>query len=144
MPKKDHLTLYAGYAVCGNADCLCAGTCLHQIAYKELVKTEKILRLINPTLCVKDDSCPHYRNSTPVTYARGFTGFQKQMYPGQYDSFRLACMETFGRNGYFMRRRGELSLPPAEQEIVRQALRKAGVTDDIPFDSYEVRQNWVD
>ena len=144
MPKKDHLTLSTGYAVCEHGDCQCAATCLHQIAYKELVKTERILRLLNPTMCVKDESCPHYRNSEPVTYARGFTNFQKKMFPEQYDKFRYACIAKFSRNGYFMRRRGELALPPKEQEFVLEALRKAGVTAEMNFDSYEQQQNWVD
>lgn len=144
MPKKDHLTLSTGYAVCEHSDCQCAATCLHHLAYTELLKSESILRLLNPTMCVKDESCPHYRNSEPVTYARGFTNFQEKMFPEQYDKFRHACMAKFCRNGYFMRRRGELALPPKEQEFVLEALRQAGVTAEMTFDSYEQQQNWVD
>lgn len=144
MPKKDHLTLSAEYSVCELSDCRCAATCLHQIAYTALVKTEKILRLLNPTMCVKDASCPYYRNSEPVTYARGFTNFQKKMFPGQYDKFRRACIAKFSRTGFFMRRRGELAIPPKEQAFILEALRKAGVTAEMTYDSYEQQQNWVD
>ncbi len=144
MPKKEYTALYAKYAVCVHADCQCADTCLRHIGYNELLKTEKILRIINPTKCTKNDKCHHYRNSSPVTYARGFTGFQEKMYPAQYETFRFACIGMFGRNGYFMRRRGAFALPPLEQEMVLQALRDAGVTEDLPFDSYEERLNWVD
>lgn len=144
MPKKDHLTLAVNYPVCELADCPCASRCLHQIAYAELMKTCATLILLNPTRCVKDSTCPHFRNAEPVTYARGFASMQKKMFPEQYATFRHYCMARFGRNGYFMRRRGELALPPKEQETVRQALLKAGVTDNLPFDSYEQQPNWVD
>lgn len=144
MPKKTYTSLPSHYTVCEHGDCPMAATCLHQIAYAELVKTEKILRLLNPTMCVKDESCPHYRNSGPMTYARGFTNFQKKMFPEQYDKFRYAFIAKFSRNSCFMRRRGELALPPKEQKFVLEALRKAGVTAEMTFDSYEQQQNWVD
>lgn len=77
-------------------------------------------------------------------YARGFTGFQKRMFPGQYRTFMQTLIGTFGRNAYFERRRGETPLPPAEQETIIAALRKAGVTEDLTFDHYEEQINYCD
>lgn len=66
------------------------------------------------------------------------------MYPGQYQTFMSLLMREFSRNPYFERRRGETALSPKEQHIVLQALRKAGVTEDLKFDAYEENINWYD
>lgn len=50
----------------------------------------------------------------------------------------------FGRNPYFERRRGERKLPPREQEIIRKALKQAGVTENLDFDLKENELNWYD
>ena len=51
---------------------------------------------------------------------------------------------VFGRSDYYERRSGRLSLSPKEQETVLAALRKAGITEDLPFDRYEVQINYCD
>ena len=69
---------------------------------------------------------------------------QKQMFPGQYDTFKSILIRKFSRNPYFERRRGETALSPNEQDIVLRALRRAGVTTKLDFDSYEDNINWYD
>ena len=77
MPKKLHKEIPIDYAVCQQQDCPRAGKCLHQIAYQPLIEQPAtVLRLLNPTLCTRDEACPYFRDSAPVTYARGFTGIQ--------------------------------------------------------------------
>lgn len=142
MPKKVYITLPDGYPVCLHKDCPMAQSCLYWLAYQELSAKEEYLRLINPTRCTTSDGCPYYRDNKPVRYARGFTGFQRQMYPQQYDTFKGILIRTFGRSPYFARRAA--TLPPKEQEIVLQALRQAGVTEQMDFDSYEDRVCWYD
>lgn len=144
MPKKFHKEAPNGYPVCLHDDCPRAATCLHQLAYQPLQERIPILHLLNPRQCTKDGQCPHYRDSAPVRYARGFTGMQKRMYPGQYDIFMATLVIQFGRNPYFERRKGERPLSPHEQKIVRRALRKAGVTEDLDFDSYEESIPWTE
>lgn len=144
MPKKLYKDAPRSYPVCLHADCPCAEKCLHQLAYQPLQEQIPILQLLNPRQCTKDSRCPHYRDSAPVRYARGFTGMQKRMYPGQYDIFMSTLVSQFGRNPYFERRKGERPLSPHEQEIVRRALRKAGVTAELDFDSYEESIPWTD
>ena len=53
----------------------------------------------------------------------------------------LICL--FGRNQYFKRRRGEIVLPPEEQEVIQMALEKAGVTQPMEFDEYITAINWI-
>jgi len=144
MPKKDYQELPSHYPVCVHSDCPLAASCLHQLAYKELCKTMERMWLINPSRCTKAEDCKYYRNSEPVRYARGFSSFQDKMYPKQYAAFKQQLIARFNRNDFYRRRRGELALPPAEQAFVLDALRKAGVTEEMPFDSYEDRRNWYD
>lgn len=65
--------------------------------YQTLVEQENYLNLINPNRCGKDDACRYYRDNTPVVYARGFTNFQKCMFPDQYQTFKSILTEKFGR-----------------------------------------------
>lgn len=145
MPKKLYKEIPTDYTVCQHQDCPRAGKCLHQIAYLPLIERPiTVLRLLNPSLCTRDEACPYFRDSAPVTYARGFTGMQSRMFPTQYRLFMSILVSHFGRNPYFERRRGESSLSPEEQRIVRNALRRAGVTEDLRFDAYEESVNWYD
>ena len=144
-------TIPSGYPVCEHEDCPQAATCLHQTAYQELQKQEEYLHLINPNRCTTDGTCKYYRDNTPVTYARGFTNFQKKMFPGQYKKFMSILIGTFSRNPYFERRRGDTPLSPKEQAVILNALEQAGVgtngspsIEDFKFDSYEECINWYD
>ena len=130
------------YQLCLHADCPKADTCLRQLAFRRLDELGLYLHLLNPSRCTKQANCPHYANCQPVRFAKGFTNFQKRMYPAQYDKFMTMLMNHFGRNSYFKRRRGEILLPPHEQEIVKIALKKSGVTQNMEFDSYIECINW--
>lgn len=144
MPKKQYTSLPSGYAVCQHSDCKMASTCLHQLAYDQLMQKETYLRLLNPGKCSKDEQCEFYRDNKPVVYARGFTNFQKQMFPHQYREFMSRCISHWSRNTYFERRRGDYPLPPSEQEFILQALKDCGVAEQFEFDSYEQLTNWYD
>ena len=116
---------------------------MHHIAYSmKLEQHEEYLRLINPTRCSKDESCIYYRDKKPMVFARGFTNFQKRMYPQQYDKFMTTLILHFGRNLYFKRRRGAVLLPPEEQEVIRLMLEKVGADSKMDFDKYEEHINW--
>ena len=140
--EKIYTNIPANYPLCLNTDCPKADTCLRQLAYNRLAELGTYLRLINPTKCTKQDDCPYYADNRPVKYAKGFTNFQKRMYPDQYNKFMNLLGLHFGRNQYFKRRRGDLLLPPKEQEIIQIALEKSGVTRKMEFDSYVESINW--
>ncbi|MBP3519039.1 MAG: hypothetical protein J6K31_11705 [Parabacteroides sp.] len=144
MPKILYKDIPVDFGVCQHEDCPRAAACLHQIAYKPLLEQCYVLRLMNPNRCTKDDQCPHYRSSVPITYAWGFTGMQKRMFPGQYYTFMSILKNQFGHNPYYERRRGEFALPPQEQKFILDALRRAGVTEEMKFDRYEECINWFD
>ena len=142
MPMKEYTSLPKDYPVCEHSSCPMAATCLHQTAYSTLMEHSEYLRLINPSRCSKNESCIYYRDSKPVTYARGFTNFQKRMYPQQYDKFMTTLILHFGRNQYFKRRRGDILIPPEEQEVIRLMLEKVGADSKMDFDKYEEHINW--
>ena len=144
MPKKYYTSLPSGYSVCQHQDCPMAATCLHQIAYPALLEKDEILHVVNPNKCSKDAQCKFYRSNKPITYARGFAHFQKRMFPDQYDRFATMLIARFGRNAYYERRRGDTALTPKEQRIVLDALKKAGVTEEMKFEHYEENTNWFD
>ena len=48
----------------------------------------------------------------------------------------------FGRNQYFARRRGEIILPPEEQQIIRTLLQQIGADPSMDFDNYEELICW--
>lgn len=140
--KKTYKEPPKNYPVCGLEDCPWAASCLHRQAFLKLIETEDFLRLINPQHCDTNSNCKYYRNSTPVLFARGFVNFQQNMFPNQYQTFMRLLIAHFGRNPYFERRRGDYPLTPEEQEIILKALRQAGVTEELRFDSYEENINW--
>ena len=143
MPKKEYTSLPINYPVCEHSNCPMAATCLHQVAYSMLLEqNEEYVRLINPTRCSKDEACTYYRDKKPVIFARGFTNFQKRMYPQQYDQFMTTLILHFGRNQYFKRRRGTILLPPEEQKVIRLILEKVGADSKMEFDNYEEHINW--
>ena len=142
MPAKFYKDVPPGYTVCLHGDCARASCCLHQIAYQRLLESENVLSLLNPARCTKDDQCPYFRDSAPVTYALGFTGMQRRMYPSQYTAFVSILMGRYGRNPYYDRRKGNIALSPVEQQFIRDALRKVGVTEDLEFDRYETGLLW--
>ena len=142
MTKNNKQTTPYDYPVCELQDCPMATTCLRQFAYTTLIENEEYLRLINPTKCSKDEACKYYRDKKPVVFARGFTNFQKQMFPQQYDKFMTTLVSHFGRNQYYKRRRGAILIPPEEQKVIRRVLEKVGADPKMDFDNYEEQINW--
>ena len=64
------------------------------------------------------------------------------MYLQQYDQFMTTLILHFGRNQYYKRRRGDILLPPEEQEVIRLMLEMVGADSKMDFDKYEEHINW--
>lgn len=143
--KKNTMTknkIPGNYPLCMNGDCPVADTCLHQLAFRRHDELGTLLKLINPSQCTGASGCSYYRDCRPVRFAKGFTNFKEKMLPKQYDKFMTLLVCHFGRNQYFKRRRGEILLPPAEQDVVMTALEKAGVNQPMDFDTYVEKVDW--
>ena len=92
MSTKNKLIVPHNYPVCEYHNCPMAASCLHQIAFTTMIEQEEFLHLINPNKCTKNNECTYYRRSATEKYARGFTNFQKYMYPQQYDKFMTSLV----------------------------------------------------
>jgi len=141
--KDSKLEIPHGFALCGEADCLCAAKCLRHKAYLQQAETAKVLLVVNPRLCTKDGRCAYFRDVEPVRFASGFTQMQKRMLPDQYDKFMWKLILHFGRNPYFERRNGKREISPGEQELIADVARQVGVTEEFKFDAYQERQDWT-
>ena len=131
-----------GYAHCMNTQCHLAEKCLRSIAWQSLSSEVDRVTVLNPATTEKSELCPHFRSSDPVHCAAGFTGMQKRMYPAQFARFSALLKTQWGRNPYYERRKGQCPLPPAEQDLVRQALKEAGADEALDFDGYTDRVLW--
>lgn len=139
--NTDH-PIPANCPVCLHADCKIASECLFQQAFRQQGQTGKYLRLVNPSLCSRDEGCTFYAGSKPMRYARGFRHMQEHMLPRQYNKFMTTLILHFGRNQYFKRRRGDILLTPQDQEAVRIVLERVGADSTMDFDSYEEDFQW--
>ena len=83
---KIYKDIPSGYPLCLHGDCPMAASCLRQLAYRRHEELGTFLNLINPSKCSQQADCPHYVSNQPVRFAKGFTNFQKRMYPYQYDN----------------------------------------------------------
>ena len=114
-----------GFALCGEAECLCAEGCLRHRAYLQQAETVKVFTVVNPRFCTKDGQCA-----------------QKRMLPEQYNAFMWKLIPYFGRNPYFERRNGKRLISPAEQQQIVDVAQQVGVEVEFKFDAYEQRYNW--
>lgn len=81
MPKKTYTTLPRRFGTCLHVDCPVTSTCLRQVAYSMMTDDKDLLCMVNPRHCSKGMDCKFYRDATPARYAKGFTNFQKKMFP---------------------------------------------------------------
>ncbi|QUT70196.1 hypothetical protein INE82_00963 [Bacteroides thetaiotaomicron] len=126
MLNKFYTSIPTNYPICGYSDCPMAATCLHQIVYATMLENKEYIHLINPNRCNKNETCSYYRDNKPITYVRGFTNFQKQIFPEQYLNFMNRLIGKFGRNPYFERRRGGNSSIPQRASDSTTSLEAIG------------------
>lgn len=124
------------YAMCIQTNCPMAKSCLRAMAYALTPKEEQYIRVVNPSAASASEYCCFYRDSKPVAYAKGFVKMKDEMLTWQYSDFTSRMIAHFGRNSYFVRRRGECLLPISEQEIILKTLKDIGIEKHLEFDKY--------
>ncbi len=130
------------YEACLTNNCPQREHCLRAWVWDNRKSSVQRYVVLNPDLTTSDGHCPFYCDDHPQRYALGFTNFQRRLYPDQYKQFMSACIARFGRNPYFMRRRGDTPMSPSEQAFIRSVLKQIGAPEDIDFDGFEERINW--
>ena len=143
MNKITHKDVPYGFMHCLEADCPMAEHCLRQMAMQALPKEAIGVLILNPQITESSEKCKFYRSDEPQVYGRGFKNMQKQMLPGQYDTFRYRLIGKFGRNPYFERRKGAQLCTPSDIKEVKAALKEIGL-EHLEFDAYEKHLNWTD
>lgn len=130
------------YEACLTNNCPQREHCLRAWVWDNRKSSVQRYVVLNPDLTTSDGHCPFYCDDHPQRYALGFTNFQRRLYPDQYKQFMSACIARFGRNPYFMRRRGDTPMSPSEQAFIRSVLKQIEAPEDIDFDGFEERINW--
>lgn len=139
------------YIYCTATDGACprAPHCLRAIAYRQLTATEapaKLgpIRIVHPACVARAaDGCDYYRDSTPVRFARGMTNMFEDLPLKQARIVRRKVMTCFSCESYFyLSRKGERLITPAEQKAIRSSFRSAGVETAPQYDGYEEGVVW--
>lgn len=139
----DYSSVPYNFGLCGAEDCPRAATCLRRIAF-ECTPAEKVfLPMMNPhRLKMMKDACEYYRSGEKVRYARGFMHTINALTIRAADSFRFRMIEYMGRKNYYLKRKGDINLTPAEQQRVINVAKSLGVVQEEYFDGYVEDYNW--
>ena len=91
---------------------------------------------------MKKDKCDYYCSNEKVLYAKGFMRTVNALTVRVADTFRYRMISYLGRKNYYLKRKGELNLTPAEQQQVIAIAKSLGVIQKEYFDSYIEEYNW--
>lgn len=136
MEKFNYNEVPRNFGHCCEKECVMSDRCLRAVAWKHISKETAVVNVVNPAQTDKEGNCRFFKDAGKVFFAKGFRNMQKKMYPEQYAEFSRMLMMHFGRNAFFVRRRGEMLMSPSEQEIVRKALNECGAKANMDFDDY--------
>lgn len=139
----DYSLVPYGFGMCAAENCPRATTCLRQIALGYAPVERVFLSIMNPNLLkVMKGGCDYYCSDKKVRYARGFMHTINALTVRVADSFRYRMIEYMGRKNYYLKRRGELNLTPAEQQRVIAVAKELGVVLEEYFDGYIEGYKW--
>ena len=126
---------------CLNNHCPQAQTCRRYVYALNTTSDTKSFRVFNPAYlkmkgvpCSADSAttpvpqedeqrvssvvCPHYISTDLVRYAKGFIGILNSLSVSDLDCVRTKLMLRYHRKNYYKYRKGELLLPPDEQQFI--------------------------
>ena len=135
-----------GFAMCSRDDCEVCDHCLRHMAIKKITEKNRVISHVNPYLVKPTAECEFFRSDELATYARGFARMKDEMLPRQYEEFKCRLIGSkcsFGRTGYYERRRGERLCSPAEIKKIRSVLQELKLPD-LEFDGYQKQYNFCD
>lgn len=131
------------FGMCAAEECPRAATCLRRIAL-EYAPTERVfLPIMNPNrLKTMKDTCDYYRSDKKVRYARGFMRTIHALTIRTEKTFRHRMIGYMGRKNFYLKRKGEKNLTPAEQQRIIAVAKELGVIQQEYFDAYVEGYNW--
>ena len=132
------------FGLCAAENCPQAATCLRHIALKHAPANRVFLPIMNPNRIksIKENACKHYCSNEKIRFAKGFMCTINALTVRVANSFRYRMMSLFGRKNYYLKRKGELTLTPAEQRQFIAVAQEMGVFQKEYFDGYVEEYNW--
>ena len=141
-----------GYAYCfaGLNNCPKADNCLRAIAAKLLTdskgtqpQTVNTVNALYIEQLANRDSCPLYRSSEPIRYAKGMTHLFEDLPLKQAKSVRGRVTACFSCESYFYRsRNGKRLITPTEQQRIAHVFRSINPNLVPKYDGYEYALVW--
>lgn len=130
------------YLVCFIDGCPLHETCLRWVVGKYVNQGLVSHISVNPrNPRMGGEGCPMYREKVRVKVKRGLTRFYHEM-PGYMErSVRSELIAHFGRRRYFLMRKGELLIYPADQQAIEQTCRRHGWTAPLVYDGED--EDWL-
>lgn len=145
METFDYSQVPYSFGACASSDCPKASTCLRHIVLEQAPVTIPFLPTLTPNkLKAMKGKCEYYRPNETVRYAKGFTRALDALTVRVSDTFRWRLISHFGRKNYYLARKGDYLLKPADQQYIIRLDKELGLQLEDYFDSYVDGYNWRD
>ncbi|NDV64873.1 DUF6078 family protein [Bacteroides sp. 224] len=142
-PEINYSQAPHNYTICLKRECPQASTCLRQLMEQSVPADIYCWAIISPKyLASLEGTCPYYRSSTKVRYAKGFIKLLEALPHKQMQIAISHLIGHFSRRTYYRIRKGERLLSPTEQQKVMNILKNCGVTEPKEFDAYVYDYEW--
>lgn len=139
----DYSQVPYNYQICLKEECPQADTCLRQLVEQSIPAHIESWNIVSPKyLASLEVTCPYYRPSTKVRFAKGFIRILESLPYKQMQAVIARLSDYFGQRTYYRVRKGERLLSPAEQKGVLNVLKNCGVTHPQDFDAYTEEYDW--
>ena len=129
METFDYSQVPYGFGLCASADCPKASTCLRHIALEHAPVKYPFLPTLTPQKLQAMKGKCELLNSLMVSVS---------------DTFRCRLISHFGRKNYYLARKGDWLIKPADQQYIIRLAKECGLQLDDYFDDYVDRYNWGD
>lgn len=125
------------WAVCQNAGCPQAESCLRRVAAQSLPSSVTVWPCVMPG-ALKDGECAFYAKNEKVLIARGFKNmFARVKSRDDIYTMRRELTDYLGSKGtYYRYKEGERVLSPEQQQWILRLFAQHGYTDGLEFDEY--------
>lgn len=145
MVTFDYSQAPYSFGVCASADCSKSSTCLRHLALVHAPVSNPFLPTLTPNkLKSMKGNCEYYRPNETVRFAKGFTRTLDSLTVGVSTRFRYRLIGRLGRKNYYLARKGEYLIKPADQQYIIRLAQELGLKLDDYFDDYVVGYNWQD
>ena len=125
------------WAVCQNAGCPQAESCLRRVAAQSLPSSVTVWPCVMPG-ALKDGDCDFFAKNEKVRIARGFKNmFARVKSRDDIYTMRRELTDYLGSKGtYYRYKEGERVLSPEQQQWILRLFAQHGYTDGLEFDEY--------